>query len=123
MPPRGSSVELLESPFALPIPLEFRRSPRARRISLRVDFARSRVVLVAPRSVARARALDFLVRNAGWLEARLAELPEAQPFVDGATVPVLGVPHRVQGDSSTLRGRVERTEQIVTVPEIGRAHV
>lgn len=113
---RGSSVELLESPFALPIPLEFRRSARARRISLRIDLARSRIVLVAPHSVARARALDFLARNAGWLEKRLSELPADRPFADGATIPILGVPHLVRGNSTTLRGRVERAEQIVTVP-------
>jgi len=112
----SSSVELLEAPITLPIPLELRRSPRARRISLRVDLAHNRIVLVAPSSISRARALDFLVRNAGWLEARLGEMPVRQPFVDGATIPVMGIPHRIEANAATLRGRVERNEQIITVP-------
>jgi hypothetical protein len=84
--------------------LEFRRSARARRISLRVDQAKGRVILTAPASVARRHALDFLARQEGWLTARVAQLPTALPFTDGATVPVLGLPHLIQADSSRLRG-------------------
>jgi predicted metal-dependent hydrolase len=76
--------------------LEFRRSARARRISLRVDQAKGRVILTAPASVARRHALDFLARQEGWLTARVAQLPTALPFTDGATVPVLGVPHLIR---------------------------
>lgn len=98
------------------MPLEFRRSGRARRISLRVDQAKGRVVLTAPASVARRHALDFLVRNEGWLKTRLAQLPATQPFADGATVPVLGVPHLIQGDTSRLRGLPLCAAGIITVP-------
>ena len=113
---RGSSTELLDSPIPLPIPLEYRRSSRARRISLKIDMVRGRVVLVVPTSVGKTRALDFLKRHAAWVEARLAEMPEPMPFAHGATVPVLGVPHRIHGDPRTLRGRVERVEQVINVP-------
>jgi hypothetical protein len=113
---RGSSTELLVSPITLPIPLEYRRSPRARRLSLKIDMARNRVVLVAPHSVGKARALDFLLRHAGWLHARLAEMPAPMPFADGAAVPLLGVPHRIEADFGTLRGRVERANQVIRVP-------
>jgi len=98
------------------VPLEFRRSGRARRISLRIDQAEGRVVLTAPASVARRHALDFLVRHEGWLQARIAQLPAALPFADGATVPVLGVPHLIRGDASRLRGVPARADAIITVP-------
>lgn len=98
------------------MPLEFRRSARARRISLRVDQAKGRVVLTAPISVARRHALDFLARHEGWLTARIAQLPTALPFADGATVPVLGVAHVIRGDTSRLRGLPARTDGTITVP-------
>jgi predicted metal-dependent hydrolase len=103
----SSSTELIEPPFPLPMPLEFRRSARARRLSLRVDMARGRVVLTAPRNVGRRHAVDFLSRNEGWLRARLLRMPVSRPFADGAVVPILGIPHRIQGDPSRLRGIVE----------------
>jgi predicted metal-dependent hydrolase len=112
----GGSAELIEPPFPLPIPLELRRSPRARRLSLRLDPARNRAVLTVPRSIARARAIDFLARHEGWLKARIASLPPQRPFGDDAIVPVLGVPHRIVGDATSLRGRIRREGAIITVP-------
>ena len=83
---------------------------------MRIDQAKGRVVLTAPASVARRHALDFLVRHEGWLQARIAQLPAALPFADGATVPVLGVPHLIRGDASRLRGVPARADAIITVP-------
>jgi len=113
---KRGSTELLKPPFPLTLPLEFRRSARARRISLRLDRARGRVILVAPHSLARRHALDFLARHEGWINARLAQLPADRPFVDGATVPILGIPHFIHGDSSQLRGLVTRDGNVLTVP-------
>jgi predicted metal-dependent hydrolase len=114
--PPGSKVEPLDAPFPLPIPLELKRSRRARRITLRVDSARGRAILTAPHSAPRRQLMDFLVRHEGWLKARIAQLPLPCPFVDGATVPVLGIPHRVRGDSSRLRGLVSCSEGVILVP-------
>ena len=113
---RGSSTELLDSPIPLPIPLEYRRTSRARRISVKVDIVRGRVVLVSPYSVGKARAFDFLKRNADWLQAQLAKIPESVPFAHGGTIPLLGVPHQIHADHGTLRGRVEREDQMIRVP-------
>lgn len=98
------------------IPIEFRRSTRAGRLSLRVDNARQRVVLVAPASVARRHAIDFLVRHEGWINARIEQLPAVQPFQDGATVLILGVPHTIRGEPAKLRGLVTLGPGVVTVP-------
>jgi predicted metal-dependent hydrolase len=115
-PGPSSSTELLQSPFPLSIPIEFRRSARAGRLSLRVDNARQRVVLVAPASVAKRHAMDFLIRHEGWINARVAQLPVVQPFQDGATIPILGVPHTIRGEPAKLRGLVTLGAGIVTVP-------
>ena len=58
----------------------------------------------------------FLFTAAGVLLASVAQLPAALPFADGATVPVLGVPHLIRGDTSRLRGLPVRADAVITVP-------
>ena len=113
--PRGTT-ELLKPPFPLSVPLEFRRSTRARRISLKVDHARGRVVLVAPIRAAQNLALDFLTRHEAWLTERVAQLPSSRPFTDGSMIPLLGVPHQVRHDSSKLRGVASRGDGSIIIP-------
>lgn len=70
-----------------------RRSPRARRLTLRLDVD-GPVVTLPPRS-SLAAGQDFLNRHAGWLAARLERLPPAIPFADGARFPLRGMACRV----------------------------
>ena len=78
------------------LPVTFVRNARARRASLRVDPANRRIVLTAPLRMARGTAVGFAEAQAGWIAARLGRLPERRPFVDGAEIPLFGVPHRVR---------------------------
>jgi predicted metal-dependent hydrolase len=80
---------------AIGVPIAVRVSPRARRIGLHIDEARRGVILVLPRHLPLDRGLRFIEGQRGWIMARLADLPERVPFVEGAVVPVLGVPHRI----------------------------
>jgi predicted metal-dependent hydrolase len=68
----------------------YRRSPRARRMSLRVDPKGGGVVVVMPDRASAAAAERFVARHAGWVMHQLARLPAPVPFADGAVVPVLG---------------------------------
>jgi hypothetical protein len=77
-------------------PLSIRISPRARRIGLRIDAAERKVDLVLPRGVPAAHGLRFLASKRRWIAARLEALPRPVPFVEGAIVPVLGIPHRIR---------------------------
>jgi predicted metal-dependent hydrolase len=72
-----------------------RVSRRARRIALRIDEAERGVVLVLPPGASVRQGLRFLAAQRGWIATRLAALPRRAPFVEGAVVPVLGVPHRI----------------------------
>ena len=110
------STQPLIPPFPLSVPLELRRTPRAHRISIRVDLARTCVVLVVPIRASEKRALDFLAANEKWLKQRLAQIPSVRPFAPGETVPVLGALHRIEGDATTLRGIVTRHEGTIVVP-------
>jgi predicted metal-dependent hydrolase len=77
-------------------PLAIRVSSRARRVGLRIDAARRRVELVLPQDAPPEFGLRFLRAKRGWIAARLEALPRPVPFVEGAVVPVLGVPHRIR---------------------------
>ena len=80
-------------------PLAIRVNPRARRLLLRIDAAARTVELVLPRGVPAEHGLRFLAAQRGWITARLAALPPPVAFVEGALVPVLGVPHRIRRES------------------------
>jgi predicted metal-dependent hydrolase len=82
--------------LVLGVPVAIRVSPRARRLSLRVDAAARGVELVLPHRAAAEAALGFVARHRGWIAARVAAMPPPLRLIDGATVPVLGVPHRIR---------------------------
>jgi predicted metal-dependent hydrolase len=82
--------------LALGAPVALRFSPRARRLLLRMDAATRRFDLVLPRGLPPETALKFLEAQRGWIAARLDALPVRVPFVEGAVVPVSGVPHRIR---------------------------
>ncbi|HVC52032.1 MAG TPA: SprT family zinc-dependent metalloprotease [Stellaceae bacterium] len=79
----------------LGVPVVMRVNPRARRISLRLDSAGRTIALVLPRSTDAEAGLRFLAAQRGWIASRLAALPAAVPFADGAIVPLRGEPHRI----------------------------
>jgi predicted metal-dependent hydrolase len=87
--------EVLQLPRG-PTPVQWRRSTRARRISLRIDPRDSSVVVTLPTRAGRAAGMALLTDHAAWVADRLAALPAALVFTDGAMVPVAGTPHRIR---------------------------
>ncbi|OYV36178.1 MAG: zinc metallopeptidase [Rhodospirillales bacterium 20-64-7] len=71
----------------------FRRSARAAKISLRIDAAQGGIVITLPMRASRRAGLSLLHAHEAWVAEKLAELPQALPFLPGAVVPVHGVPH------------------------------
>jgi predicted metal-dependent hydrolase len=90
IPPGAGSVSTTLDLDTGPVPLDVRRSRRARRLYLRVDPAEARVELVLPRGVGVAEGLRFARERAGWVATRLAAIPELRRFADGALIPFLG---------------------------------
>lgn len=111
MPPPSPRPLLVDG---LDAPLELAVSPRARRLTLRLDSGSGQVLVVAPRSVAVAEVARFVTRHADWIRRRLAALPPHRPFADGAMVPYLGVEHVVRHDPGRRRP-VERADGIFHV--------
>jgi predicted metal-dependent hydrolase len=81
---------------AIGAPVSIRISQRARRVALRIHSAEGKVEVILPRGV--KTGLRFLAAKREWIAARLQALPQSVPFVEGAVVPVLGVPHRIEHD-------------------------
>jgi predicted metal-dependent hydrolase len=94
-------IELFES---TPIRVRVRVSARARRIAVRIDESADAIELVVPKGISLKAGFTFLEQQRGWLRSQLAEQPPRIPFVDGAEIPVLGVPHRVRHLGSCWRG-------------------
>ncbi len=79
-----------------PARIEWRRSARARRVSLRIDPRGGAVVVTLPHRAARNAGMALLIDNAEWVSERLAALPGAVTLTDGAELPLYGAPHRIR---------------------------
>jgi predicted metal-dependent hydrolase len=79
-----------------PARVEWRRSARARRVSLRIDPTGGAVVVTLPIRATRKAGMALLMGHADWVSDRLAALPEAITFTEGAVIPIGGVAHRIR---------------------------
>ena len=88
-------AETLDLPHG-PTRIVWRRSARARRVSLRIDPRATAVIVTLPTRAARSAGLRLLTDNAGWVGTKLAALPPPLLFHDGAAIPLGGAPHRIR---------------------------
>ena len=79
-----------------PTMVAWRRSARARRVSLRIDLRDGGVVVTLPMRASRRAGLALLTSHADWIGARLESLPTAVKLAEGTVVPVHGLPHRIR---------------------------
>jgi predicted metal-dependent hydrolase len=78
---------------ALGAPIEVRRHPGARRLTLRVSKTKRAVIVTVPAQCRMEEAGRFVTSNLDWVRERLCSVPEPVPFVDGARIPLRGSPH------------------------------
>lgn len=72
------------------LPVTVRLDRRARRIAVRVDPSRGVILVTSPPRAGVERALGFAASQGDWILRRLARVPDAVPFDDGAIVPLEG---------------------------------
>jgi len=75
------------------VPVEVRRHPGARRLTLRVCKTRRAVVVTVPTQCRMEEAGTFLKSHVDWVRERLGNVPEPVAFVDGANIPLRGREH------------------------------
>jgi predicted metal-dependent hydrolase len=114
---QAGNSEILRLPGG-PARVEWRRSRRARRVSLRIDPREGAVVVTLPPRTGRQAGMALLMNHADWVAARLAALPGHVPFTDGAEVPLAGRAHvihhvggrggvRIEGGAILVGGEAE----------------
>lgn len=91
------------------LPLNLKRNPRARRLTLRLAPDGSAVNLTVPRWTPSKEALAFVRSHTGWLERQLGRIPEARQIAADGELPYRGEVHRLCHDAKA--GRTVRREQ------------
>ena len=92
---KTAPVQLLKVD-GIPAPVEIRRHPTARRLTLRVSHTSRAVVLTMPRHTDFREADRFLAKSLDWVRQRLAGVPDAVPFGAGEMLPVRGKLHQIE---------------------------
>jgi predicted metal-dependent hydrolase len=87
------------------LPLRIVENDRARRLTLRIDAGGRGLRITVPPGIAHGEVDRFLTRHQGWLEQRLAKVPERPQVRPGIKIPVRGVPHLIVHEPAT-RGTV-----------------
>jgi len=115
--PESETILLRRDPLLPPepCPIRWKRSARARRVSLRIDAAKGDVVVTLPNRVGRRQGLALLTEHAGWVMQKLGAIAPQRPFEAGGYVPIGGVEHLIRHDT-TRRGAafVEHDMLVVT---------
>ena len=104
-----------------------RLNPRARRIVMRMDPVSGDVMVTAPARLGRAAALAFVRDETQWVSRQRAQAPKQVRLAPGATVPFMGIPHRIRtaeekgpapvwrdGDEIFVAGRAEHAARRLT---------
>ena len=91
--PSAGSSNLVLTHAGETVVVALRRSPGARRFTLRVRFAARDAVLTMPQRGSLRDARAFAERHAGWIVTRLNKLPATIPFAHGAVAPLRGIDH------------------------------
>jgi len=87
-------------------PVQWRRSSRARRVSLRIDARAGAVVVTLPPRAARRVGVALLETHDAWVRERLAALAPAIALEPGAELPLGGLPHVIRHDPAAAPGVV-----------------
>lgn len=96
----------------MPVGVEVRIVARARRLRMRLDPSQNVLKVTVPPRTSRRRIAAFLSENRDWIDEQVATRPPAEPFADGAIVPLEGVDHEIRWVPTDSRRIVVGDRQI-----------
>jgi predicted metal-dependent hydrolase len=118
-PRKAAAVEQRDHAVAgRTLPLRIVENARARRLTLRIDAGGQGLRITVPPGVPAREVDRFLHRQTGWLEQRLAKVPERPQVRPGVKIPIRGVPHRIvhePGRRGTVEVSVDAEGPVLTV--------
>ena len=77
------------------VPVRIRRTPRARKISMRADAVKREIRITMPTYAPTAAAMEFVAAKRQWIAARLHSAPAASPLLPGCDIAVEGEAHQI----------------------------
>lgn len=98
------------------LPLTFRRSPQARRLSLKVNPDR-RISVVGPRRASVRQVESFVLKHADWVSRQLSKLHLPAALLPGESIPVLGAVMRLERRETHRRDVAEKDILVVAGTE------
>ena len=90
-----ATIERLHVVANRELPLRIVENERAKRLTLRIDAGGRGLRITVPPGLRHGEVDLFLKRHQGWLETRLAKVPDRPQVRPGIKIPLRGVPHLV----------------------------
>lgn len=108
--PRSTPIERMHLVAERNLPLKIVENDRARRLTLRIEAGGKGIRVTVPPGIPTREVDRFIARHQGWLETRLARLPDRPQVRPGIRIPLRGVPHLIVHDPGR-RGTVSVGEE------------
>lgn len=108
--PRAVPLERTHVVADRELPLRIVENDRAKRLTLRIDAGGKGLRITIPPGLARGEVERFLDRHQGWLETKLAKVPDRPQVRPGIRLPLRGVPHLIVHEPGR-RGTVTQGEE------------
>ncbi|MBR0655292.1 M48 family metallopeptidase [Plastoroseomonas arctica] len=107
--PSPETVALRIPAYTQPLPctVVWKRSARARRVSLRIDPSEGAVVITLPPRAGRRAGMALLTEHAAWVMQRIRALAPSRAFAPGSEIPVGNIPHVIRHDPAARGSRIE----------------
>ncbi|MDT6939779.1 M48 family metallopeptidase [Brucella pseudogrignonensis] len=96
-------------------------NPRAKRLTLRIETGGKGLRVTIPPGLPDREVQSFLVRHQGWIESRIAKMPDQAGLRAGVKIPIRGVPHLITHQSG--RGTVDLLEGNILLVHGDPAHL
>src|SRR5690606_28087909 len=103
------------------MPLRIFENPRAKRLTLRIDANGKGLRVTIPPGLPEREVQSFLRRHEGWLESRIAKLPDQPGIRSGVKIPIRGVPHLIAHQAG--RGTIEKLDGNILLVHGDAAHL
>lgn len=103
-------------------PIKIVKSPRAKKLTLRIDTREHLPVLSIPRYCPQKKAVEFVLAHKQWINDSLNRLPRSKPFENGDTISLFGKEVTIIHAPERRLGAKLETDQLLVSGEIEFLH-
>ncbi|MFD1200130.1 M48 family metallopeptidase [Brucella gallinifaecis] len=103
------------------LPLRVLENPRAKRLTLRIETGGKGLRVTIPPGLPDREVQSFLTRHQGWIESRIAKMPDQTGLRAGVKIPIRGIAHLITHQPG--RGTVDLLEGNILLVHGDPAHL